>query len=261
MRTPGELVTDDPWAFAFRVLEPAPDTPLRLLVLLHGVDGDEMQWAGLGARVDAQTHVVLPRGPRSIAGGRWGWFREGRDENLEPQVVADEARESCAKLIEFIGQLRQRHALPAAACVIGGFSQGAMLCAGAALQAPDLVAGLAMVGGRLLPELDANAADRGDAASLRVLVAHNDDDDVVPHAQACHAAAHLRARGASVVMRTHAEGHALTPALEQDVLAWWQREFCPVTQGAGEAGPGGSPPDAEDGAVARRRSRPGARGR
>lgn len=248
MRKPGDLLTDAPWAFAFRLLEPAPEQPRRLLILLHGVDDDEAQLSTLAAQVDADTQVVLPRGPRSIAGDRCGWFREGYSEE-GPQVVVDEARDSRDKLVEFIGQLQQRFDVGGTDTVIGGFSQGAMLCAGAALYAPDRLRGLAMVGGRILPEFDLPAleADPGEAnggrtAHLRVLVVHGRDDEVVPVARARETGDRWRALGARVEQRLHDAGHALTPAMEQDVFEWWSALRAGPGTGDARAAAGGARP-------------------
>jgi phospholipase/carboxylesterase len=184
--------------------------------------------APLAAQVDAQTLVVLPRGPRSIAGERWGWFREGYSEEEGPQVVLEEARESRDKLVEFVGQLQQRFGVGGEDTIIGGFSQGAMLCAGAALHAPERLRGLAMVGGRVLPEFDVPGVDAapgdgsdGRAVHLHVLVVHGREDEVVPVACAREAGDRWRALGALVEQRLHGGGHALTPAMEKDVLDWW----------------------------------------
>ena len=122
-KVPGDLVEDAPWSFAFRLFEPLPETPRRLLLLLHGVGGVETQLAELGARVPGDTLVVLPRGQRSIADGRFGWFRVGFTD-AGPEIVEEEAEESRLKLVEFIGQLQQRHDVAPRDTVVAGFSQG-----------------------------------------------------------------------------------------------------------------------------------------
>ena len=225
MRLPGDLLTADPWVLAFRVLEPAPDRPRRLLVLLHGVDGDELQMAGLGGRADGDTHVVLARGPRSIAGDRQGWFREGHGEDQTPDVVVEEALESRARLLEFVGQLQQRFGLEAAQTVIGGFSQGAMLCAGAALHAPGGQGGVVMLAGRLLPAFDPAAGPAGHASSLRVLIVHGCDDAIVPVEAARDAQRKWATRGADVELDVTADAHELSAAMEDAFAAWWRRGF------------------------------------
>lgn len=105
MKSPGELVRTPDYALAFRMLEPVPAAPRRLLVLLHGVGGQELQLASLAARVDDDTLVVLPRAPRSIGEGRYGWFRVGFTSD-GPQVAPEEAEDSRRQLIGFVGPLQ-----------------------------------------------------------------------------------------------------------------------------------------------------------
>ena len=68
MKAAGDLVNAADYALAFRLLEPLPEQPGRMLMLLHGVGGHEGQLAALGARVSADTLVVLTRAPRSVGG-------------------------------------------------------------------------------------------------------------------------------------------------------------------------------------------------
>ena len=123
MPGPGDLVSAPDYAFAFRVLEPAPEHPRRALVLLHGVGGHEGQMATLGSGLDAGTLVVLPRAPRSLGAGMFGWFRVGFTDR-GPVIVEEEAEESRANLVAFLGQLQSRHGLAPDRCVVAGFSQG-----------------------------------------------------------------------------------------------------------------------------------------
>ncbi|HSR65296.1 MAG TPA: phospholipase, partial [Xanthomonadaceae bacterium] len=115
-RTPGHLVESPDYALAFRMLEPAPEQPRRLLVLLHGVGGQEGQLASLGAQVDADTLVVLPRAPRSVGEGMFGWFRVAFTA-AGPRIVPEEAEASRQALVDFVGQLQAHHAVPAARTV------------------------------------------------------------------------------------------------------------------------------------------------
>lgn len=219
MTAPGDLVHDATYAFAFRTLEPRPETPRRLLVLLHGVGGDETQLAGLGARVPDDTLVVLPRGPRSISGGMLGWFRVGLSED-GPQVVEEEAEDARLKLIEFIAQAQARYDVPAARTIVGGFSQGGVLAASAALTAPGCTAGLVVMCGRLLRELKPILAPASELSALEALILHGREDDTLPCEWAERATQWLTRLGVAHELRLHDAGHELTPAIEADVLEW-----------------------------------------
>lgn len=220
MKTTEELIHEAAYAFAFRTLEPRPDTPRSLLLLLHGVGGDERQLAALGACVAEETLVVLPRGPRSISGGRLGWFREGLSED-GPQIVEDEAEESRLKLIEFVGQLQHRFDVPPARTVIGGFSQGGILSASAALTEPRCAAAFAMLCGRLMPELEPRLAPADELASLRALIVHGCRDETLPVEWAERASDWLTRLRIEHEMHLHDAGHELVPAMQDDFVRWF----------------------------------------
>lgn len=220
MTTPGELISAPDYALSFRVLEPVPEHPRRLLLLLHGVGGHETQLAKLGARVDAGTLVVLPRAPRSVGGDMFGWFRVDFTDD-GPQIVPEEAEESRIKLLEFIGQLQAKHDIAPAGTVVAGFSQGGILSASAALTAPREVAGFALLCGRILPEIEPALGARDALATLHALVVHGRHDDKLPLAWAERADAWLQDLGVPHLLRLHDAGHELTAAMQQDFLAWF----------------------------------------
>lgn len=219
MRTASDLLHDAHYAFAFRTLQPAPEAPRLLLVLLHGVGGDELQLTAIGARMPDDHLVVLPRGQRTISGERIGWFRECLGDD-EARAVEDEARDARRKLVEFIGQLQHRYEVPPSRTVVAGFSQGGMLAAAAALTAPQSVAGFAMLSGRLMPELESDVAPAQALASLHALVVHGREDEVLPVEWAERATQQLAALGVAHELRVHGGGHSLTSRMEADLLHW-----------------------------------------
>jgi phospholipase/carboxylesterase len=221
MKTPGGLVSAPDYALAFRTLEPVTAAPRRLLVLLHGVGGQELQLASLGARVDDATLVVLPRAPRSIGEGMYGWFRVGFTSN-GPQIVPEEAEDSRLKLIEFVGQLQQRHHIAPSHTVVAGFSQGGILSASVALSAPQAVAGFGLLCGRILPELEPALAPRDQLATLDALIVHGRADNKLPVAWAERADAWLQRLGVPHRLRVHDTGHELSAAMQADFLDWFE---------------------------------------
>jgi len=224
MPAPGDLIQADDYAFAFRRLEPLPDAPRALLVLLHGVGGDEDQLAALGARAPAGTVVVLARGHRSISGGKWGWYRVGFSEN-GPQVVEDEMHEARRRLLEFLAQLQRHHDIAPARTWVAGFSQGGILAATLALTAPEAMGGFVMMSGRLLPEVDALVATPQRLHHLRALITHGRDDGTLPVAGAREAASRLQRLGLPHSLQLYDAAHELTTAMQDDVACWLQAEL------------------------------------
>ena len=220
MKTPADLTSAAGYALAFRTLEPAPAAPRRLLVLLHGVGGQELQLASLAARVDDDTLVELPRAPRSIGDGMYGWFHVGFTSD-GPQIVPEEAEDSRLQLIEFIGQLQRRNGIAPSHTVVAGFSQGGILSASVALSAPQAVAGFGLLCGRILPELEPALASREALATLDGLIIHGRADNKLPVVWAERAGAWLQRLGVAHRLQLHAAGHEFNPAMQADFLDWF----------------------------------------
>ena len=221
MNMPGPLVDAAGFPLSFRIMQPAPAQPRNLLVLLHGVGGNETNLAALAARVGPDTLVVLPRGPIALGPEAFGWFRvaftgEG------PRIVASEAEASRRTLIEFVAQLQADHGIDAARSVIAGFSQGGILSASVALSSPETVAGFAVLAGRILPELEPQIVEPARLTRLHGFIAHGRLDDKLPVDWAQRADAWLTRLGVAHETRLYPAGHALDPAMQHDFLGWFQ---------------------------------------
>jgi phospholipase/carboxylesterase len=220
VRRAGSRISAPQYSLAFRRLEPEPARPRRLLLLLHGVGRDERQFAATGAAVDADTLVVLPRAPRTVGGNRLGWFRVAFPDD-GPQIVAEEAEQSRQRLLAFVGELQAHHGIAADRTVLAGFSQGGVLAASVALTAPERIAGLAVLGGRILPELEPRIAPAGQLAGLEVLIVHGRGDTTLPPAWAERARELLQGRGLAPELQLQDGGHALDAAMRRALLAWF----------------------------------------
>lgn len=219
MKTLSAVSNDPAFALAFRTLQPPPAQPTSLLVLLHGVGGNESNLAELGAKVDSNTLVVLPRGPITLGPAAFGWFRVAFT-GAGPQIVASEADASRRALIDFVGQLQQAHGIDAAHTIIAGFSQGGILSASVALTAPELVGAFGVLAGRILPELKPLLAEAQHLSTLRGYLAHGMYDDKLPVDWAQRADAWLTDLGVAHVTKLFPIGHELSAAMRADFLAW-----------------------------------------
>jgi phospholipase/carboxylesterase len=215
------LVEDPAFALAYRVREPAPANPSALLVLLHGVGGNETNLAGLAADVAADTLVVLPRGRLELSAGQYAWFRVAFTAS-GPRIEAGEAEESRQALVRFVARLQEAHGIQAQRTVIAGFSQGGILSASVGLTAPEWLRGFAVLSGRILPELEPQIAPRERLARVQALIAHGRDDDKLPVDWAERADAWLQRLGVPHVLRLYPGGHGIGEAMARDFIAWTQ---------------------------------------
>lgn len=221
MKNLGTLISDPALALQFRVIDPVPTAPRTLLVLLHGVGGNETNLGGLAAAVPQDTLVVLPRGPLAIGPQQFAWFRVAFGAS-GPQIVALEADESRRLLIRFIEQLQARHGVDAIHTTVAGFSQGGIMSASVALTAPERAHAFAVLSGRILPELEPAIASRERLSESRAFIGHGRQDDKLPVSWAERADAWLKALGIQPETRLYPGGHELTPAMAGDFLNWLQ---------------------------------------
>ena len=125
--TLGELQHEAGSGLAYRVRQPAPQQPARLLVLLHGVGGNETNLLNLADGVADDTLVVLVRGPLQLGPEQRAWFRVAFTAQ-GPSIVAEEAESSRKALIALVAQLQAAHGVVPQRTVVAGFSQGGWRC-------------------------------------------------------------------------------------------------------------------------------------
>jgi len=210
----GPLEQDADFELSFRVRQPVPVAPKSCVVLLHGVGGNEMNLADAAAKMNADTLVVLARGRLQMGAGQFAWFRVSFTAS-GPRIVATEAEESRSTLIRFVEQIQRKHGIAPAKTVIAGFSQGGIMSASVALSAPELVAGFAILSGRILPELEPQLASAARLASLRAFI-----DGTLPVIWAQRSEEWLKKLGVAFVSRRYPIDHSISSEMQSDVLQW-----------------------------------------
>lgn len=219
MNTLSPLIERPGYTLSFRMKLPAPAAPRALLVLLHGVGGNEGNLAELGEPMSPDTLVVFPRGPLALGPGRHAWFRVTFG-SMGPRIVPSEAEASRITLIRFVAQLQAAFGVATERTVIAGFSQGGILSASVGLSSPESVGGFGVLAGRILPELEPHLASRERLKALRAWIAHGRDDDKLPVAWAERADAWLEQLGVTHEARLYAGGHGISVPMAQDFTAW-----------------------------------------
>ncbi|MDQ7989262.1 MAG: hypothetical protein REI09_06475 [Candidatus Dactylopiibacterium sp.] len=223
-----DLRTEPTSGLAYRHHESPRSAPRTLIVLLHGVGGNEHNLAPLVPALEGFADVVLVRGPLQLGAGQHGWFRVAFDpEGPRPDLAAAEAAR--LQLHRFVGALQRQTGIPPAATLIAGFSQGGIMSASLALTEPATVRGFAILSGRILPELAPRLAPRERLARVQAFVSHGEADPVLPVAWATRAEAWLAELGVPTEAHRYEAGHALTPAMAADFAHWAEERLAPPT--------------------------------
>ena len=154
--------------------------PRRLVIFAHGYGSNGQDLLGLApflAQALPDAAFVAPNAPEAVPGfpgGAHQWFGL---TSMDPHRLAQGVQSAAPALDAFIDAELARHALPASACALVGFSQGTMMALhvgprrGEPLGAVVGFSGLLAGPERLRAELRSRPP---------ILLAHGDRDDRVP---------------------------------------------------------------------------------
>jgi phospholipase/carboxylesterase len=217
--TLSDLRTDSVSGLSYRQRLPAPAKPTKLLVLLHGVGGNETNLLNLADGIDPDTLVVLVRGPLQLGGPQFAWFQV-RFTATGPHISPEQAENSRTLLITLLQQLQQQHGIAPQHTVIAGFSQGGIMSASVGLSSPESVKGFGLLSGRILPELEPMLASRERLATLTVFLSHGEQDTTLPVHWAQRADALLTQLGVPHQLQLYPMDHGISAAMQADFVKW-----------------------------------------
>ncbi len=208
-----------PFDLMFVAKQPQPANPKALVLLLHGVGGNETNLANVAAAIEPDTLVVMPRAPITLGAGQYGWFRVNFT-GAGPVIVETEAEQSRQTLIRFVERLQQTYGIAPQKTAIAGFSQGGILSASVGLSAPKLFGGFAVLSGRILPELKPHIADPVQLENLRAFIGHGEYDSKLPVEWAQRSEQLLSSLGVAHLSRRYPIDHGISAPMQADFLAW-----------------------------------------
>ena len=198
-------------------LRPSPQPPL--LFMLHGVGSNERDLFSLAPHLDERFLIVSARAPNVQGPGSYAWFRVQFTPD-GPVIDPAQAEASRQVLIRFIGEAIAAYGADPAQVFLMGFSQGAIMSASVALTRPDLVAGAALMSGRILPEIAPLIAPPERLAGLPILLVHGTADTVLPIHNGRASRALLEKLPVRLDYGEYAMGHEVNSASLSDMAGW-----------------------------------------
>lgn len=191
-----------------------------MIILLHGYGSNEEDLFGLRTRLPENYIVISARAPLKADVGGYQWFNReivngkytGRKQDLENSRKA---------LIKFIGEAVAKYHADPKRVILGGFSQGAMMCYEVGLTAPGKVKGIGVLSGKipesLLPRIDKSAA----AKKLSIFIAHGTADSRLPYADSKSAYDTLTHLGFRVHLHSYSDmDHTISNEVIVDLAKW-----------------------------------------
>ena len=185
-------------------------------MLVHGYGADEQDLGGLLPYLDPDgtLAVVLPRGNFPVPGSPgYAWYGMFEGDQAEGSYA-----EALAELDDLLAEQADALELDRSESIVGGFSQGAGLALGLALQRserPRPKAALAMS-----PALETAAFDLDENDAPPVLVQHGTHDPLIPVQRGRDLARQLRSLGVPTVYREYPMEHQVALESLRDAAAW-----------------------------------------
>lgn len=187
-------------------------------MLLHGRGADRRDLLPLGRFLPDEVVLLTPEAPHPGRpwgyGPGWAWYRYVAEDRVVPETLD----ESLARLGDFLTDLPDVLGFEPGPLVLGGFSQGGTTALAWALRSPDRVAGVAVLSGFLVSNVDLPLEES--APGLRVFWGHGTADPAIPHLLGERGRKRLRDAGAHLTAGDYPHGHGVTPDEMRDLAAW-----------------------------------------
>lgn len=179
--------------------QPATQTGLPALLLLHGTGGDENDLIPLAQRLLPGAALLSPRG-KVLENGMPRFFRR----LVEGVFDAEDLRARTTELAQFIGRARSAYGIGNPVAL--GFSNGANIAASLLLTDPSVLAGAAL----LRAMLPFDVATPPNLEGMPVLLLSGATDPMMPAASRDKLDAVLKRAGATLNHHVLPAGHGLT---------------------------------------------------
>ena len=200
-----------------------------LLIMLHGLGGDEYAMSLFTRSIPVAFMVISPRAPIAIEPGMFPGYTDRGYSWVRSAPPPD--RVSFAPAID-----RLRHFIRAfnrAPVFLMGFSQGAALSYALSLAEPDLIAGVIALAGFLPDEARPSTSLQRSSAQDAYprhgyLIIHGVDDQIVPIYRAHQARDFLTVLGAPVEYHAYPGGHKIAAQGLKDITRWLEATLAAV---------------------------------
>jgi phospholipase/carboxylesterase len=190
-----------------------------LLLLLHGFGSNEHDLYGLTPFLDERFLIISVRAPNTLGPESYAWF-DLDFTSQGPVINPKQAEISRETLITFLNEAVTAYGTDPERVYLMGFSQGAIMSASVALTQPELVAGVVMMSGRILPEIRPFIASKEELAGLPFIVVHGTADTVLPITYGRASRELLSWLPVELTYHEYSTGHEVSQESLNDVTTW-----------------------------------------
>ena len=194
-------------SWTLRIRE-ASTQPARLLLLIHGLTGDENSMWVFARNLAPMYWMVAPRAPYKGEPGGYSW-REPLDSPEFGHQTIEQLRPRAEGLIRLIDEYSASAGMDASTFDVVGFSQGAAMCSVLAFLHPDRIGKTGILAGFVPAGLEELVPERP-LLGKPFFVTHGTKDDMVSIERARESVAILERAGARVTYCEDEVGHKVS---------------------------------------------------
>lgn len=191
-----------------------------LLLLLHGLGSNEQDLFAFAGKLPGRFMVVSARAPFTLSEGSYAWFHVNYSSGKPVIPNPGEVEQSSKLILQFIAQLKSKYSFDETQVYLCGFSQGGIMSYQVGLAHADVIKGIAVMSGRLLPDVKSQVAPAEKLARLNVFVSHGVNDQVIAVSQAREAVAYLKKMRIAHKYKEYDAAHTIDSEMLKDLLAW-----------------------------------------
>ena len=200
------LITFKEWTL--RVRESTSPSP-RLMLLIHGLTGDENSMWVFARNLPAEYWMVAPRAPHTSQMEQGGYSWRSSVVDVEDHIRLEQLRDSAEMLIRFVNDYSASVGIDAHTFDVLGFSQGAALCSLLAFLYPERIHKVGILSGFVPSGLEELVSQRP-LEGKPFFVTHGTKDERVSLARARASMDVLEQAGAQVTYCEDDVGHKVS---------------------------------------------------
>jgi phospholipase/carboxylesterase len=215
MQTKNEPVTFEFSNRIVRYKKSLAGSTSSILVLIHGLTGNENSMWVFASKLPDTTTILAPRAPLNAPTTGFSWVNIEQSKEKILLDLQNEARKFHNWLIQFL-QFKDVSGLP---IHLAGFSQGASMVYLLMLLFPEIFHSAICMSG-FLPAGAESWITPEKVANARFFISHGNKDKVIPVSQARLAATLLKEAGAQVIYCEEDTTHKMSPVCQKKLQSY-----------------------------------------
>jgi len=196
-----------------------------LLLLIRGFGSNEQDLFGFADALPDDFYVVSVRAPITLFANGYAWYNIDFTKGIK-FTDGEQANKSRVEITQFIEELQEHFPINSNLIYLAGFSQGAIMSYGIALNTPEKITGIIAMSGYILKDLLPPKVNPKAVNKLDLMSTHGTEDMVIPINLGKMAIDYMKSYQIDIYFKEyHGVGHGVSPECFQDILSWLNKVY------------------------------------